>query len=140
MQIDTNTKFGAEVECRLRDEMVIWLTTVRADGTPEPNPVWFYWDGSDVLIYGKKASHKLAHIRHDSHVSLNFNCTPQGGDVVVITGDATVDIQPLNGLLVPGYLVKYRSAILQLGMTPESFLREYNALIRVTPVQVRGHP
>jgi len=138
MRIDTNTRFGAEVERRLGDESVIWLTTVRADGTPEPNPVWFYWDGSAVLIYGKKDSHKLAHIRHDPHVSLNFNCTPDGGDVVVLTGDATIDVQAPGAALNSTFLAKYRLAIQQLGMTPDSFLRDYNAVIRVTPGGFRG--
>ena len=34
MQIDTTTDFGKRVERRLREETMIWLTTVRRDGTP----------------------------------------------------------------------------------------------------------
>jgi hypothetical protein len=42
---------GAEdrVAQRLREDAVIWLTTVAANGTPQPNPVWFLWDGHSVL-------------------------------------------------------------------------------------------
>jgi predicted pyridoxine 5'-phosphate oxidase superfamily flavin-nucleotide-binding protein len=29
----------------LHEAHVIWLTTVDADGTPHPNPVWILWDG-----------------------------------------------------------------------------------------------
>jgi hypothetical protein len=36
---DPATPFGARVARRLRDETVIWLTAVAADGTPQPNPV-----------------------------------------------------------------------------------------------------
>ncbi len=45
-----STPFGARVAQRLREEHLIWLTTVGADGTPQPNPVWFLWDGASVLV------------------------------------------------------------------------------------------
>jgi len=42
---DPNTPFGERVQRRLATSKVIWLTTVGADGTPQPNPVWFVVDG-----------------------------------------------------------------------------------------------
>ena len=45
MQIDTSSSFGRRVVERLENEHVVWLTTVAADGTPQPSPVWFLWDG-----------------------------------------------------------------------------------------------
>lgn len=42
---DADSEFGQRVRARLRDEQVIWFTTVGADGTPQPNPVWFIWQG-----------------------------------------------------------------------------------------------
>ena len=29
----------------LEEEAVVWLSTVRPDGTPHIVPVWFWWDG-----------------------------------------------------------------------------------------------
>jgi hypothetical protein len=49
--IDTSTDFGQRVTGRLHEEIVIWLVTVDPNGTPEPSPVWFYWDGDAFLIY-----------------------------------------------------------------------------------------
>jgi hypothetical protein len=43
-------KIPVDVEKRLREEQVIWLTTVRADGMPLPTPVSFLWAGETVLI------------------------------------------------------------------------------------------
>jgi hypothetical protein len=43
---DPETPFGEKVARRLRTEMVIWFTTVGADGTPQPNPVWFLAEGT----------------------------------------------------------------------------------------------
>ena len=53
MELDLNTEFGARVERRLREEIVIWLTTVRTDLTPQPSLVWFLWDAETMLIYSK---------------------------------------------------------------------------------------
>lgn len=138
MHIDTATPFGTRVERRLHDEHAIWLTTVRSDSTPEPNPVWFLWDGSTFLIYGKRDSHKLEHIARDPKVSLNFNSDPQGGDVVVFTGTATIDSSAPPADQNPPYLAKYQQDIQRIGLTPVSFARAYCAPIRVTPTHLRG--
>ena len=47
-KIDTTTDFGAHVAKHLADDQVVWLTTVRANGIPEPSPVWFLWDGEAI--------------------------------------------------------------------------------------------
>lgn len=73
MQIDTTTDFGKRVERRLREERIAWLTTVRRDGTPQPLPVWFLWDGDTILIYSQPNQQKLRNIRHNPKVSLNLD-------------------------------------------------------------------
>ena len=42
--IDLTTQFGRKVKQHLRKEYVVWLTTVGADLSPQPRPVWFIWD------------------------------------------------------------------------------------------------
>ena len=42
-------RYGERVRRRLTGEMTIWLTTVGRDGTPQPNPAGFGWDGGDSL-------------------------------------------------------------------------------------------
>jgi hypothetical protein len=39
--IDAGTEFGARVARRLREEMVVWLTTVTPAGAPLPRPVGY---------------------------------------------------------------------------------------------------
>jgi PPOX class probable F420-dependent enzyme len=82
--IDLNTEFGHRVQNRLEQEPVIWLTTVDSKGSPQPRPVWFHWDGETVLIYSQAEGAKVRHIKHNPHVALNLNSTPDGGDVVVL--------------------------------------------------------
>ena len=56
---DPATPFGARVAQRLREDAVIWLTSVAADGTPQPNPVWFLWDSHTVLVYNQPTARRL---------------------------------------------------------------------------------
>src|SRR5215471_14704970 len=83
------TPFGERVARRLREEPVLWLTTVGADGTPQPNPVWFLWEGEDsILVYNRADANRVTHVKHRPRVSLNFDGNGSGGDIVVMTGDA----------------------------------------------------
>jgi len=38
MLFDPSTESGARIQKRLQNDKIIWLTTVAADGTPQPNP------------------------------------------------------------------------------------------------------
>jgi PPOX class probable F420-dependent enzyme len=62
---DPSTPFGERVARRLRDERLIWLTTVDAKGMPQPTPVWFLWDAatSTILIYSRADANRLAHLQ-----------------------------------------------------------------------------
>ncbi len=43
MDIDYTSDFGKIVKTHLENDQVVWLTTVRKDGTPQPAAVWFVW-------------------------------------------------------------------------------------------------
>jgi PPOX class probable F420-dependent enzyme len=138
LKLDTKSEFGARVMKRLQDEQIIWLTTVRPDGIPQPNPVWFLFDGEAILIYSQPGARKVSHIGNNPKVALNFNTTADGGDVVVITGEASIDTQPLPAEQAARYLEKYRQGIPDIGMTPDSYMRSFSTVIRVIPKHVRG--
>jgi PPOX class probable F420-dependent enzyme len=138
MLIDNSTAYGQRVEERLRDDIVIWLTTVRPDGTPEPSPVWFYWDGMTALIYSRPNQQKLRDIAKSARVSLNFDSNGHGGDIVILTGDARVDPNAPPSNQHPEYQAKYAQSIVGIGMTAESFAAGYSVPIRVTPTKLRG--
>lgn len=71
--LDLTTEFGQRVIRRLAEEHLIWLTTVSSDGTPQPRPVWFLWDGETFLIYSKSNTYKLNHIVRRPQVALNLD-------------------------------------------------------------------
>jgi PPOX class probable F420-dependent enzyme len=139
MEIDTSTDFGARATRHLEDDRIVWLATVGPDGTPQPSPVWFLWDGDTALIYSQPSAPKLRNIEQRPRVSLHFNCTASGGDVVILTGDASLDTgtPPVNENAA--YRDKYADGIRDIGMTPEAFAQAYSVPIRVRPTSLRGH-
>jgi PPOX class probable F420-dependent enzyme len=135
--IDVATEFGAHALRRLKTEAVIWLTTVAPDGRPQPNPVWFLWTEDSFLIYTQPGSVKVRNINANPNVALHFNTDRAGDDVVVFTGQARFEAQAAQAA-VAAYLEKYRQGIEQIDMTPETLLRSYSTILRVTPDRLRG--
>lgn len=122
---------------RLQGEEVIWLTTVRADGSPVPTPVWFYWNGEAFLIYTQAGSHKLRNIARNPAVALHFNTDEAGGSVAVFYGTAETGGGPLTADEVEAYFTKYAAGIKMIGLTREAMAAEYAAILRVRPSRVR---
>ena len=138
MQIDASSEFGRRVAKRLAEDQIVWLTSVGADGTPQPNPVWFLWDGATLLIYSRPEAARLRHIVRDPRVSLNLNSDADGDDIVVITGMAAVAPDEPSASESAAFIEKYRTGIANLGMNPESFAAAYSVALRVTPEKLRG--
>jgi len=138
MLFDPSTPYGARVERRLSQEQVIWLTTVSHNGTPQPNPVWFLWDGETILIYSMPTAAKVHNIRRTPRVALHFDSGESGEDVVVIAGTAVLDDTAPPVHRNPAYQAKYQVGIKNIEMTPESMSATYNTAIRVKPDKVRG--
>jgi PPOX class probable F420-dependent enzyme len=137
MHIDTTTPFGQRVAQRLREEIVIWLVTTRPDGTPEPSPVWFYWDGETFLIYSLRDTPRQRNLLRNPRVALHFDST-RGGNVVVFTGEASIDESAAPAHAHAGYTEKYRADFVRIGTTPDRFSLRYSLPIRVRPTKLRG--
>lgn len=135
---DPASEFGARVAARLRDERVIWLTTVGADGTPQPNPVWFLWDGESFLIYSLSDAARIAHIRRNPHVALHFDGNGRGGDIVIFTGIAREAPEEPPASERPDYLERYRERIDRIFGGPVAFSARYSRPLRVIPTKLRG--
>jgi len=136
---DNQKKLESKANGLVKQEYVIWLTTVDSTNTPQPRPVWFIWEKDSFLIFSQSHAHKVAHIRRNKSVSLHFN-TDETGDqnVIVYIGTATIDEEAKPAHKNPAYFKKYKTGIQELGMTPEQFSKEYSVAIRVKPSSLRG--
>ncbi|MGN6795332.1 MAG: TIGR03667 family PPOX class F420-dependent oxidoreductase [Streptosporangiaceae bacterium] len=127
----------AAADARLRQETIIWLTTVDAGGQPQSSVVWFLWDGAEFLIYGSADGKKTRNVQANPRVGLNLDGDGQGGGVVVIEGTARIDPQGPPADAVADYVAKYGQRIDSYGWTPAGFARDYPHVIRVTPTRAR---
>ncbi len=136
--LDFTTKFGRRVNRRLRQERIIWLTTVDSKGVPQPVPIWFHWDGKTILVFSERNKPKLQNIARNPRVVFNLNCDEHGGDVAVIHCEAEV----LEKLPQPGrmqtFLRKYKQGIKDIGKTEQGFKDAYSVPILFTPKAMRG--
>lgn len=137
--IDTNTEFGQRVARRLTAERIAWLTTIDSEGRPQPRPVWFLWEGETILIYSRPDTAKLRHIQRNPHVALNLDGDGLGGDIIVLTGEASLDAAAPPADQVPAYVEKYQPGFARIRMTPAQFALAYPVAIRIRLSKLRGH-
>ena len=137
--IDESSEFGARVARHLREEIVVWMTTVSPAGAPLPMPVWFVWDGADSVSMFSQPGARVRNIGANPRVTLNFTGDGRGGDIVVLSGTARLDRDGPSAAESPGYLEKYDAHIARIGMTPKTFAERYSVPVRIELTRVRGH-
>ncbi len=134
---DPSTPFGSRVASRLREDHVIWLAAVDATGSPQLNPVWFYWDGEAFLVFNRPGAKRLKHIEKNPKVALHFNSDNGGADVVIFAGEAHAHTG-WSADAVAAYREKYLAEIPSIGHTWESLQAEYSVALRITVTRTRG--
>jgi PPOX class probable F420-dependent enzyme len=120
-----------EVSDRLSSDRYGWLTTVAKSGQPVPRLVWFYLDGSDVIVYSEPNAAKVRHIRAHSRVSLNLDSDGNGSGIIVVGGIAAVDAEGADPQQDERYVAKYGEYAASLGFTAE-FLAAYNLRLKIS--------
>lgn len=138
MIVDESTAFGARVAAHLREEIVVWMTVVTRSGGPLPMPVWFLWEGGESVVMFSQEGARVRNLEANPNVSLNFAGNGRGGDIVVLSGTATLrDGPPANEALA--YIEKYADHIRRIGHTPETFAQKYSVPVRIELTRLRGH-
>ncbi|MFN8514522.1 MAG: TIGR03667 family PPOX class F420-dependent oxidoreductase [Thermomicrobiales bacterium] len=135
--IDFSTEFGKHAKDRLEREEVGWLITVGSDGTPQPSPVWFLWDGETILIYSRPDTPKVRNVRRHPQTAFHLDGDEQGGNIVILIGEVTID-DTLPADQHSAYLEKYAAPIIRIGLTNESFADGYSTPLRFRPTRLRG--
>lgn len=130
-------EIDSALAARFASELIVWLTTVRADGQPQSVPVWFVWEDESFLIYSQRGKPKLRNIEDNPKVSVHLRGTDTGDDVVTIEATATPAPDTPAADRVERYIRKYSGLIDHYGWTPASFAEDYSEPIRLTPTTVR---
>ena len=136
LAIDTSTDLWKLTQERFAADQEIWLTTTSADGTPQPNPVWFIDEGPDLIIFSEPNQAKLKNIQRNPRVSVNFETSEH---VQILTGTATIEtFASISKELFDRYFSKYAAGLAKLDYSPERLEAEFSAVIRFTPEKLRG--
>ena len=127
---------GAWVRERLRQDQIAWLTAVDARGIPQPNPVWFLWDGdASVLVYNTARAKRLRHIQQRPHVTLHLDSCGRGGEAIILTGEAAQDAEASAAHQHPGFMAKYGSV---MRMPAQTWAEMFPIPVRIRLVHFRG--
>jgi PPOX class probable F420-dependent enzyme len=115
---------------------MIWHITVRPDGRPHSVPVWFIWESTTILIFSKQNTQKIRNLHQNQAVSLAFDNTKNGHDVVILEGSAELLGRGEGHEALQTYGEKYHEGLQRIGVTAEQFTMLYAQPIRITPIHV----
>lgn len=121
----------------LAGDVVAWLTTVAADGTPQSSVISFLWEGDTIFFYSQPDTPKLRNIARSPLVSFNLQSDPYGDHLLTIEGTAEEDPSVPPSDEHPAYRAKYREPLEHWGMGEAETARDFSVPIRITPRRVR---
>ena len=131
-------EFTQEVSSRLQADHYGWLTTVAKSGQPVPKLVWFYFDGTDVVVYSMPNAAKVRHVSNHPRVSLNLDSDGNGGGIIVVGGEATVDATDCDPRDYGPYWEKYEADAKQFGLADA--MGDYNTRLRISADKIWTTP
>jgi PPOX class probable F420-dependent enzyme len=122
-------EFTQEVSSRLASDHYGWLTTVAKSGQPVPRLVWFYVDGTDLIVYSMPNAAKVRHIEAHARVSLNLDSDGNGAGIIVVGGNAVVDEVGVDPRDDKAYWTKYKADAEQFGLAEA--IASYSTRLRI---------
>ena len=126
-------------EAALRDDTVVWLSSVRADGRPHLVPVWFHWDGERIVAFSKPRARKVDNLRDEPRVMLAVGTPGPDFEVELIEATAELPRSPSADVLPAGFGPKYRDLLRRAGLTVQRFTEVYSQPIVLRPTRYLGY-
>jgi PPOX class probable F420-dependent enzyme len=121
----------------LAGDVVAWLTTVAADGTPQSSVISFLWEGNTILFYSQPDTPKLRNIARSPLVSFNLQSDPYGDHMLIIEGTAAEDRAVPPSDEHAAYAAKYREPLRHWEMGEAETAGDFSIPIRITPRRIR---
>jgi PPOX class probable F420-dependent enzyme len=127
------------VEAALRDDPVVWLSSVQPDGRPHLVPVWFHWDGERIVAFSKPHARKVGNLRDQPSVMLAVGTPGPDFEVELIEATAELPAQPADEVMPEGFGAKYRELLHRAGLTVQHFAEVYSQPIVLRPTRFLGY-
>jgi PPOX class probable F420-dependent enzyme len=126
-------------EAALRDDPVVWLSSVQHDGRPHLVPVWFHWDGDRILAFSKPRARKIENLRERPAVMLAVGTPGPDFEVELIEATAELPDEPAERLIPAGFGAKYRELLTRAGLSVQRFAEVYSQPIVLRPTRFLGY-
>ncbi|MFL5777301.1 MAG: pyridoxamine 5'-phosphate oxidase family protein [Chloroflexota bacterium] len=117
----------------LERQPIVWLSTVRPDGTPQVIPVWYWWDGEALVIFSKPHAQKVRNIRSNPAVALALGEPDDDFDVALVEARAELLDTPTAAVLPEPFLEKYANRMAAVGLDRATFAATYSQVVVVVP-------
>ena len=116
----------------LAEERVVWLSTVRPDGSPHLVPTWFLWDGEALLVWSKPNAVKVRNLRANPRLMVALGDAAADFNVGLIEAEAEL----VDDRAVPvAFFAKYASELAAAGLDPEAYRATYTQAVRIVPAR-----
>lgn len=121
----------------LKSKIPARLAYVWTDGSPRVIPIWFHWNGKEIVMGTPPKAPKLKALAKDPRVSLTIDDNVFPHKVLLVRG--TARLEPVNGV-VPEYALaaeRYfgpeqgKAWVIQMGKMVQSMVR-----VTITPTWV----
>ncbi|HEX7172111.1 MAG TPA: pyridoxamine 5'-phosphate oxidase family protein [Candidatus Limnocylindria bacterium] len=129
----------AGAETALRDDPVVWLSSVQRDGRPHVVPVWFHWDGEQIVAFSKPHARKVDNLRDQPRVMLAVGTPGPAFEVELIEATAELPDRPAAELMPEGFGAKYRELLRRAGLSVQRFAEVYSQPIVLRPTRFLGY-
>jgi PPOX class probable F420-dependent enzyme len=136
--MDDTSLAAARLRRFLEEEPVVWLSTVRPDGTPHLVPIWFWWDGEALLVFSKPNAQKVQNLAANPAVMLALGDAEDDFDVGMLEGRAELLDEPTSAVLPPAHLAKYERQLAAIGLSADEYAETYSQVVRIVPVRPLG--
>jgi len=136
---DVSLRRRPEAEAALRDDPVVWLSSIQSDGRPHLVPVWFHWDGEQILAFSKPRARKVDNLRDEPRVMLAIGTPGPEFEVELIEATAALPDAAAADLMPPGFGAKYRELLRCANLSVQRFAEVYSQPIVLRPTRFLGY-
>jgi PPOX class probable F420-dependent enzyme len=126
-------------DAALREDPVVWLSSVQRDGRPHLVPVWFHWDGERIVAFSKPHARKVDNLRDDPRVMLAVGTPGPEFEVELIEATAELPDEDAAAVMPDGFGAKYRDLLRRAGLTVQRFAEVYSQPIVLRPTRFLGY-
>src|SRR3954465_6943417 len=116
----------------LAEERVVWLSTVRPDGTPHLVPTGFLWDGDALVVWSKPQAVKVRNLRANRRLMIAVGDPHADFNVGLIEAEAELD-EPGTPPIPAAFFAKYRAELGAASLDVEAFRATYTQAVRILP-------